>query len=226
MIPLHTLLLTTMLIPAADVQCPAKSVVPLVEVIPVRKDPTFSYSASSADLSHKGTDAYVPPGASPSWHKGGLTQSSTTFEQKVNSMIERYPDGLTCIYIDKIQLQVTSEPTVWVANDFPPGTCMYNAVKEHEMKHVHAEQTVLATHIGRMKAALEEVGRNRTVFGPSTENDVDARYNQFLEQINATVQNEFDVFKLDEARAQQAIDTIQEYRRISNLCAAQLRQTQ
>jgi hypothetical protein len=227
MILFHPLIFALMLTPAADVaECPAKSLIPLVEVVPVRKDPTFNYAESSLGLTAKGAGAYAPPGSSPSWHKGGLTQSSPTFEQRIEATILKFSNGQACIYVNKIQLTVTSAPNVWVANDFPPGTCMYNAVKDHELKHVHAEQATLATHTGRMKTALENVGKYRTVFGPGTEADVNARYNQLFSEINQVVKNESDVFSLDEARAQQAIDTLAEYNRISNLCASQLRAMQ
>ena len=219
---LSSLLLSGNPVPAQAVSCPEKTLVPEVEVAAHQADPTFSYNASSQDLTRRGSDAYTPPGAEgPSWHKGGLTEARTAFQQKMNYTVEKFPNGLTCIYVDKIVLQVTSTPTVWVANDFPQGSCMYNAVREHEMKHVHAEQSVLTTHIGRLKTALENVSRYRTVFGPGSEADVRARYDAYQQQVNTVVNDEFTVYRYDEGKAQQAIDTLQEYQRISHLCPEQ-----
>jgi hypothetical protein len=222
MILLPFIALSSLLLSADDVSCSEKRLVPEIEVDAHQTDPTFSYNASSKDLTKRGADAYAPAGAQgPSWHKGGLTEAKTTFEQKMNYTVEKFSSGITCLYVDKIILQVTSSPSVWVANDFPPGSCMYSAVREHEMKHVHAEQAVLTTHIGRLKDALVNVSRYRTVFGPGSEQDVRQRYDDYVAQVNTVVNDEFTVYKYDEGKAQQAIDTLQEYQRISHLCPEQ-----
>ncbi len=224
MITLPLLFLSSLVLPASAVSCPEKRLVPEIEVVAHEKDPTFSYNSSSAELTKNATNAYTPPGAEgPAWHKGGLTQSGTTFEQKMNYTVESFPDGEKCIYVDKITLVVTGSATVWVANDFAPGSCMYEAVREHEMKHVNAHAAVLTTHIGRLKDALVNVSRYQTVFGPGNEANINQRYDAYVNQVNTVVNDEFTVYKYDEGKAQQAIDTLQEYQRISHLCPQQSR---
>ena len=225
MLPVSALALSLLFTPAGDILCPADRTVPEVEIIAKRQQPVFSNNSSIADITKLGASAYTPKGAEgPSWHKNGLTQREVEIESQVQADSETFFTGLKCIYVRKIVVTVTVTPTVWVANEFPPGTCMYDAIKDHEMKHVHAAQNVLSTHTGRLRAAMEDVGRYRTVFGPDQSAAVDQLYKTFQKQLSDTIQNELTVYQYDESKAQQAIDTLQEYQRISNLCKDQLRQ--
>jgi hypothetical protein len=222
MIPLPVVLLSSLLFQADADSCPEKQSVPQIEVIAHQTDPKFSYNASSDEITRRGNGAYAPPGADgPAWHKTGLTESDTKFAQKVDYTVEEFDDGLVCYYVDKIVLTVTSSPTVWVSNDFPPGSCMYEAVRGHEMKHVHTEEQVLTTHIGRLKDALVNVSRFRTVFGPNRPAEIRSRFDAYVTQVNTVVNDEFTVYNYDEGKAQQAIDTMAEYQRIAHLCPQQ-----
>jgi hypothetical protein len=117
---------------------------------------------------------------------------------------------------------VVLAPTVWVANEFPLGTCMYQAVRDHEMKHVNADRTVTNQHLSRIRAALTEVAMGRGFFGPLPPDQLKTASAAFVDQLSGVLQRESQAFYSDEIKAQQAIDTMQEYQRLSHLCPKQM----
>jgi hypothetical protein len=212
-------------IPPAEANCaPPANRSPEVVVTSTRSAPQFSYNESSNDLGAKAAgNTYKPSGVGgPRWHTGGLTQSNISIEPDVeNHILVNSTQNSSCAYIEKVRLNVVLAPVVWVANNFPEGSCMYNAVRDHELKHVHADQTVLTQHIGRIRAALTDVTEGRAFFGPGTPDAVKASVATFFDQLKSTLARETQSFAEDDMKAQRAIDTMQEYQRISHLCPKQ-----
>jgi hypothetical protein len=212
--------------PAAyAVECKPSETYPRIEVTAERGQPNFSYAELTANLTQKSTDAYRPQGVGgPAWHTSGLTQSNIRIEENVQNHTITAADGsYGCLYIDSIAVKVILAPVVWVADEFPQGSCMYGAVKDHEMKHVNADRVVTDRHLDKIRAALYAVSQGRVFFGPGRPDDVKAQFEAFMASVKDAMKTQTDDFYADEQKAQHAIDTMQEYHRISALCAQQLK---
>jgi len=62
-------------------------------------------------------------------------------------MIEKvpYPNGHACSYVKKIEVNVRyDELKVYIPREIPRGSCGFDSVKTHELKHVATEEAVLA----------------------------------------------------------------------------------
>ncbi len=211
-----------------DAGCEVTTTTPEVEVTAERNDPTYSYSESTTGLTQKSTNggSYRPPGATgPAWHTGGLTQGMFTYKRNIPYQMITVSNGLNCLSVQSIKFQIVLTPQVWVANDYPPGTCMFNAVHDHEMKHVNVDRIVTDRHLPQIRAALSRFSQGRGFFGPGSRDQIKGEFDQFVQQLDDVLKDQIDAMSQEDTRAQQAVDTLQEYQRISNLCSQQLRET-
>jgi hypothetical protein len=206
--------------------CEPGPLTPQIDVRTIQARPDFAFDQSTGDLGGKAQagNSYKPTGVGgPRWHTAGLTQSNIKIVPDITSRFFALSDNSeACLYVDKISLQVMLAPTVWVANEFPLGTCMYQAVHDHEMRHVNADRIVTNQHLARIRAALTEVAMGRGFFGPLPPDQLKAATTAFMDQLEAVLQRETQAFYDDEMKAQQAIDTMQEYQRLSHLCPKQM----
>lgn len=109
--------------------------------------------------------------------------------------------------------------TVYVAREFPEGSCAHKEIYEHEMRHVKAYQS----HIAAIEKELGEILNRRFATGEAWRGPVDsvrARLQQELDERWAPyVQRE--IKRVDEA--QSLIDTPEEYERLANSCDGEVR---
>ena len=120
------------------------------------------------------------------------------------------------------QITVTyglSPITVYVAKEFPEGSCAYKEIYEHEMRHVKAYQT----HIADIEKLLADALNGRFATGSAWRGPVGqtrARLQQELaERWTPFVQREFN--RVEEAQAR--IDTPEEYERVANACDGEIK---
>ncbi len=136
----------------------------------------------------------------------------------------------TAAYVDRSgqwecaspQLTLTvgfSPLTVYVAKEFPAGSCAYNEIYQHELRHVKAYQT----HLARIEKDLSDtlnrrfastvpwrgpVGETRT----RLQKELDERWLPYIQR------------ELRGADVEQAlIDTPEEYERVANSCNGEIR---
>lgn len=113
-----------------------------------------------------------------------------------------------------------SPMTVYVAREFPPGTCAYNEIYQHEQRHVKAYQTHLAS---LEKEVLDLLSKRFATSGP---------WRGPVGQTSSRVQQELDerwtpyitraIERVNEAQAQ--IDTPEEYTRVAESCNGEIKQ--
>lgn len=141
----------------------------------------------------------------------GVTLSSFSHNSQINMRQGACPVAQAEV---ELKMPVT---TVYVANEFRPGTCKYNAVLDHEMHHV------AINHEGLKWMRLRTEGfLNRELpalfQGLATDVDIQKTSERFIdEKLAPFLSNEF--AKL-QAR-QDALDTPEEYARLSFVCEKQ-----
>jgi hypothetical protein len=112
-----------------------------------------------------------------------------------------------------------SPMTVYVAREFPPGTCAHKEIHEHEMRHVKTYEDHLATIEQELLETLSTRFATGTPWrGPAGE--VSARLQRELDQrwlpyIQRRIKS------VEEAQA--LIDTDEEYARVADACNGEIR---
>lgn len=150
----------------------------------------------------------------------GLTRGTATV--RFESRITAYTDPGGRWECASPQLTVTygfSPMTVYVAREFPPGSCAYKEIHEHELRHVRAYQA----HLLRIEQELADTLKRRFVTdGPwrGPVGQARARLQQELEERWAPyIRREMN--KVDAAQA--LIDTPEEYARVAGSCGGEVK---
>lgn len=120
----------------------------------------------------------------------------------------------------QISLTIGYRPlTVYVANEFPEGSCAYKAIYAHELRHV---ETYLA-HLASIEKGLVDTLTRRFGTGQPRRGPV----GQTRDQLQRELDQRWLPFVLREInrgdRAQALIDTPEEYARVSNSCGGEIR---
>lgn len=119
-----------------------------------------------------------------------------------------------------VKLDVTLEytaPQVYIAKEIPPGTCSYQQILEHELRHVQA----YLTHLPKVEAALRPLLNQRFGVAP-----IYGGVGQGKPQLREQLQQELNQYwipllgsEVEKVEAQQrVIDSPQEYERMGRAC--------
>ena len=149
----------------------------------------------------------------------GLTRGSATVSFASNTPAIIDPTGRWECASPQITLSFGFSPmTVYVAREFPEGSCAYKEIHEHEMRHVEAYQK----HIASIEKELTEMLNARFATGAVWRGPVGQTASRLRQELDARwapyVQRQ--IKRVDEAQAK--IDTAEEYERVANACNGEI----
>lgn len=150
----------------------------------------------------------------------GLTRGNAV--ARVSTSIPSYVDRTGRWECASPQLTLTfgfDQMTVYVAKEFPAGSCAYKEIYQHELRHVKAYQTHLANI---EKDVTDTLNRRFVTGGPwrGSAGQTTARLQQELnERWLPYIKRE--IARADEAQA--LIDTPEEYARVADACNGEVR---
>lgn len=118
----------------------------------------------------------------------------------------------------QVEVALSYVPVViYVGSQFQPGTCAYGEVLAHEMRHLNAYLDHLPKVETSVRAALKHRFANRPLYAPAgqgkalLEREINGGWMPYIKnQMNEV------------ARIQAAIDSPQEYARLSKVCAGEV----
>ena len=149
----------------------------------------------------------------------GLTRGNATVSFATNTPSLIDPNGRWECASPQITLSYGFSPmTVYIAREFPLGTCAYREIHDHEMRHVQAYQT----HIASIEKELSETLSARFASGSVWRGPAGQAASRLQQEINTRwvpyVQQQ--IKRVDEAQAR--IDTAEEYKRVANACDGEI----
>lgn len=118
----------------------------------------------------------------------------------------------------EIEVNMAYEPTViYIGKEFQPGTCAYGEILAHEMRHLNTYFDQLPKVEAVVRAALERRFSGKAVYGPPGE--AEAALKREIDEVWGPYFNA-QMKKADQAH--DAIDTPQEYARLSRVCKGEV----
>lgn len=149
----------------------------------------------------------------------GLTRGNATTRFASNTPSAIDPSGRWECASPQIVLTYSFSPlTVYVAREFPPGSCAHKEIYDHEMRHVQTYQT----HLTDIEKSLTETLNARFATGAPWRGPAGQATARLQSELNERwlpyVQRE--IGKVDAAQA--LIDTAEEYTRVTNACDGQI----
>lgn len=193
---------------------------PTISVLPTKSNIRYDFTKSKAELNNFDIDTISPYGPGAHTDVGGLMEGEIQVSQKISFMFEEYRNsGQACVHYDKIDVKIHIDPTIYVASDFPPGSCEHNAVLGHERKHIKMDRLIVNKYAKRIgREIYRQISRAGFSYGPVNSSSVKSLQKQMQDNVSNIVKAETDRMNEERRRRQQGIDNLAEYERVRNAC--------
>ncbi len=155
-------------------------------------------------------------------HPAGLTLGEMVLDMNYDIQSQRGQDGRFCSSITSIQVDFGFRDTViYIARELPRRSCPYREVLNHEMTHVSVDKKMLKDFAPKIKQFLRTAANNiGTTVNLAAEDSQLALKAQINDKLSLIAKEVNEVRSLRQA----AVDTEEEYERVSASCNGQLRQ--
>ncbi len=173
-----------------------------------RVDNTYSFHGLTRMKGSRAPGSYVL----------GLTRAESRVAIAVHGRMLQDPDsGYECV-APRLEVNLYYLPiVVYVGREFAPGTCAYNEILAHEMRHLDVYRDFLPQAEKIVSAALARRFEGKPLYAPSgqarnlLQREIDTGWMPFIKKEMAKVEV-----------LQAAIDTPQEYARLGKVCAGEV----
>jgi len=121
-----------------------------------------------------------------------------------------------CVYLESVQATFSlRDQHVYIASEYPTGSCEYNAIKDHEDQHVSINTRTLKEYAPRVRAELERLlAAEKPVFASRPDTVTKAKVQELSRRMNTIL----DAFQATMSQRNAVIDTPQNYKAISEIC--------
>lgn len=180
---------------------------------------TWDFSKPQAALNKLEIDTVNPYGQNVITDVGGLMQGGIQMSETMKFGSLTNPNtNEVCMFYNAVEIKFHIQPTIYIASEHPPGTCMHNAIKQHEMKHINMDRQIVNKYARLVGNAAQAEIRRQSVHGPvpvSHGEALQAQMKQRLEQILISSSQKMDG---ERRKLQQGIDSLAEYERVNAQC--------
>jgi len=203
----------------AVVECKAKTA-PKINVLPTKSHVKYDFTKTKRELNEVDVNTISPYGPQHKTNVSGLMSGAIGIKHQISFIHESYEQvDQACLYLKEINVKINIDPTIFIAKEYPQGSCMHTAVLTHERKHVVEDQLVVnryANIIGR--ALVEAVNVKGSTYGPFKIDQLKQQQQQAQDSLHNIVKRLNLQMNEERQRRQQAIDTLEEYQSIGARC--------
>ncbi|MBU6234518.1 MAG: hypothetical protein KGQ41_01625 [Alphaproteobacteria bacterium] len=180
----------------------------------------YDNTKTTADLNNRDIDSENPYGVHVSTDVGGLMTGKMEYKSGIQVSSIRYPTAkVACFWIDKVVVDVVIDPTIQIASEHQKGTCEYDAILEHEHKHVAIDRKVVTDYLERLRMAAAMAVQKVGMVGPKPDSTSEEYKKKMSDYVSAQVKAVADKMYADRTARQKAFDNKDEYDRVSAKCA-------
>lgn len=155
----------------------------------------------------------------PSYSVLGLTSSS--LEAGTSTYYKHLPqdEGGSCFWVDRVEVLLRYESLdIYIASEYGPTSCPYQAILTHEEKHATVARTHLSGYVERVRSALSALSIPKPR-APLLVESVDRAQEKTQATIEALLKPVMRKLRETMREAQDEIDSREEYRRVQQQCA-------
>ncbi|HVM83767.1 MAG TPA: hypothetical protein VMW18_07760 [Candidatus Binatia bacterium] len=203
------LLLPILLLAGAPAEAACSGATPAISVTTAEQKLQQDQALSIADLNRRAgvTDRNT--------YALGLTESEVSATTRYEMLVSPEADGLFCVSFRSITVELQLAMKVHVAAELKPGSCLYNAALQHEQGHVIVERKMLPRAKARVAVVLAGVAARTETAG-----DAGIAQRNLRAAADAAIQEAMREIAAQKKRQQSALDTPDEYRRVSRACGS------
>ncbi len=187
---------------------------------PPTNDPDASNTKNTAELNRRDIDSENPYGVHVSTDVGGLMSGKMEYKSGIQISTVRYPTSrVSCLWVDKVIIDVVIDPTIQIASENAKGSCEYSAILEHEHQHVAIDRKVVTDHLEKIRAAAASAVQKVGMVGPKPDDTAEAFKKKMSSYVSEAIKGAADTMYADRTKRQKAFDNKAEYDRVSAKCA-------
>ena len=202
--------------------CPDKAGDTVIHVALEMPEPAINHIKTRADLRNFSVSTKSPYGGENSTHVNGLMRGPV--ELKTNLTLAWQSNASVhqnCFWYRTVNLTLSLDPTIFVASEIPNDVCYYNAIIEHEMKHVEVDRGLIRDYQNILYDTVENFVREHGTIDRSPFGDEAVAQKQLMKSMEGIVKEVHHRMREDRIERQAKIDTLQEYNRVSEQCASE-----
>lgn len=194
---------------------------PKISVIPSNSLIKYDFTQTKDQLNKVDVDTVSPYGPRHKTSVSGLMSGAISIKSQIAFTQEIYENqGVACTYIQSMDITLHIDPTIFIASEYPKGTCMHNAIMQHELKHVREDQLIINKYANILGRELSStIDKFRQKYKPVLVSEIPA----LQQDIQKIIHNDLKEYnqQLNEERQerQQAIDSLEEYESIGKSCS-------
>lgn len=191
-----------------------------INVIPKTKPVRYDTMQTLADIQKTQVDTINPYGFGAQTHTNGYMKGGVGVKQNVRVGHQQIWNGqAVCVWYDKIDITIEIDPTIVIASELKKDRCKFDAVKEHELKHVMVDRKVVNKYAKTMgKKIYDGLQARGFIVGPLKAEYTKDIIKRMQEAAWQLIELEQKKMQIERAEMQQAVDTIEEYERVSSVC--------
>jgi|GEM_PF-1396312 len=196
--------------------CPSQPA-PEIDIQFAAEPVKYNLTKSSAQIDAMPTSTINPYEADVVTHAGGIMVGQMHAETTVKTTGIHNKNQI-CLWIKNITVKLSASDTIYIASEYPKGTCQYGVNLEHEHKHVAIEHQAAQEHIGKIRQAAQDASGKVGIVGPKPFGDAEMYDKKMREYVAKEIRKEFEYMRMDTKGRQKALDSKAEYDRASVAC--------
>ncbi len=149
-----------------------------------------------------------------------LGVSGGDLESNFNAKFEIIPSTgtLFCLQLVNVEANFSATPKVYIASNFPRGSCEYSNVLRHELKHVSILKNTHMEYVVNYKEYIASLFNEMPILPPMKLSQAMVAKDSIVEQLNIKLADYINLIIKDLIIRQKNIDTRQEYRLQQGKC--------
>lgn len=192
---------------------------PTIKVGAETKPIRYDFSKSEKDLNHFKVDTVSPYAKNVITDVGGLMQGGIELSQSIRlNTMTNYGTRETCVIYDSVTVTLKIDPTIFIAREFPRGSCKHNAIMAHEHRHIAIDQEIVNKYARLIADALKADINRAPLAGPVPMVEVARVQKEMQMRQQGVVKTLAAQMDHERSKRQQALDNIQEYEQVNKLC--------
>jgi hypothetical protein len=172
-----------------------------------------------ADLGAMQTDTTFSHSKNEIFSTRGITQGRmrNKFEMAYTETFDMQKTQY-CMAPTQIRVSVDYIPVIYIAKELAAGSCEYDVTLKHEIQHTNIDIITIREYLPRIEAAARQAAYSLGVAGPIAPHQREAAQQTHMARVQKAIDTATADFDSVRHRRQQAIDTRQEYLRLSKMC--------
>lgn len=150
----------------------------------------------------------------------GLSVANFVLDSNYHTKSIDTPRRGSCAHISDVTLKIGyTDSTIYVARELPRRSCPYKEVLAHERKHKQVDAELMAEYKPIFEKAARDIVANIGHVRAGSRSDAE---DQIAEALNSHMKKLADAFTAERIKRQAAIDTAEEYARVTASCDGRL----